>query len=151
VTARVGFGRGEEVADGRFTEVRELPWRPARRGRRRMLAPEARLAAILTGRERPLVAEELSLRARSDLDSGRLRHAALQMVIAIDAAIAELAGDRAPEVAPRLAELRGHREPVTDAAQAALAGEPTAQDAAAVAGALASLQAMLRAHAAAGG
>jgi hypothetical protein len=148
VVARIGYGRGEEVAEGRFTQARDLLWRPARRGRRRMLVPEARLAAILTGRERPLVAEELSLRARGDLDAGRVRHGALQTLIALDAAIAELSGDPAPEMVPRLAELRDHREPVTAAAQTALTRDPSAEDAAAVADALASLGAVLRAYAA---
>lgn len=147
LAARLGFGAGEEVADGRFSDVRELPWQAPRRPRRRMLSPEGRLAAILTGRERPLVCEELTLRARADLDGGRGRHAALQLLVALDAAIAEMAAD--PGLTERVAELRGFREPVGTAAQAALAAEPGEADAAAIADALARLEAALRARAAA--
>ena len=58
-----------------------------------MLRPQARLAAVLNGRERPLACEELTLRARLDLDHGREREAALQVLVALDAALAELAAD----------------------------------------------------------
>ena len=56
-----------------------------------MLHPQARLAAVLGARERPLACEELALRARLDLDHGREREAALQLLVALDAALAELA------------------------------------------------------------
>jgi hypothetical protein len=53
LVARVGFGAGEEVADGLWTAARELP--PAdgahgRRAARGLLAPQARLAAVLGAR-----------------------------------------------------------------------------------------------------
>ena len=111
LVARVGYGAGDAVADGRFREAIELPRPGARRARRSMEAPEERFAALLGGRERALVAEELVLRARADLDAGRLREAALQARVAIEALLAEL-GDAA------LAE---HREAIRDAASAALA------------------------------
>ena len=147
LAARVGFGAGEELADGRFSEVRELAWEAPRRPRRRMLTPEARLAAILTGRDEPLVCEELVLRARLDLDRGRHRHAALQLLIALDAAIAELSGD--PATAERMPELRTFREPVGAAAQAALSAGPDAAAVAALTTALQRVEAALRARAAA--
>ncbi len=146
--ARIGFGAGEEVAEGRWSEVRELAWEPGRRRRRRMPAPEGRLAAILTGREQALVCEELALRARLDLDTGRMRHAALQMLIVLDATIAELASDGPTSLAERIDDLRGRREPIGQAAQAALSGEPSAAAQAAVEEALERVEAALRARAA---
>ncbi len=113
-----------------------------------MLHPQARLAAVLNGRERSLACEELALRARLDLDHGREREAALQVLVALDTALAELARDlTAPSLSDRLAELRGQREAVGEAAQAALAGslEPSQREA--VAFALARIEAALRARA----
>ncbi len=149
--ARIGFGVGEEVAEGRWSEVRELVWDPAHRRRRRMLAPEGRLAAILTGRESALVCEELALRARGDLDAGRARHGALQMLVVLDAAIAELAGEGVSSLSQRIDDLRGRRAPVGEAAQTALSREPSPTQQAAVAEALAAVEAALRARAAARG
>jgi len=144
-TSRLGYGSGEELANGRLSDARELPWQAPDRPRRRMMAPEGRLAALLTGRDRPLVAEELALRARLDLDLSFTRAAALQILIALDAAIAELAPD--DRLAGRLAELRADREPVAAAAQAALGGEPSAEQLAGVAEALQRIEAALRARA----
>ncbi len=122
LVARVGFGEGEEVAYGRWSEARELLAGGRRRRRAAALAPHARLAAVLGGRERPLVAEELTLRARLDLDHGRDREAALQLRLALDAALAELAGEGA--LAARLEELRGRREAIAGAAETALDRPP---------------------------
>ena len=88
LVARVGYGSGDEVADGRFGEARELPAHGARRARRSMEAPEERFAALLGGREEVLPAEELVLRARADLNAGRLAEAALQARVAIEALLA---------------------------------------------------------------
>src|SRR5205807_2403808 len=93
LVTRIGFGLGEEVADGVWTEARILVPSARRQRRARVLAPQARLAALLGGRERPLASEELALRARLDLDHGRDREAALQLMVALDAAIAELAAE----------------------------------------------------------
>ncbi len=111
--ARIGYGNGSAVADGRFAEALELPSPGGRRVRRSMEAPEERFAAILGGRETVLAAEELVLRARADLDAGRPREAALQARVAIEALLAET-GDRT---------LDEHRESVVSAATAALDGE----------------------------
>jgi hypothetical protein len=151
IVARVGFGAGEEVAEGLWTAARELTVGEGRRRRSRVLAPQARLAALLGAREATLVCEELALRTRSDVDHGRPREAALQLMVALDAAIAELGADgHAAELAARLDELRAQREPVAAAAQAALSGPLAGGQAAAVTHALERLEAALRARVAAG-
>jgi hypothetical protein len=123
LVVRIGYGGGEEVADGLWTDARELLDSGPRQRRLKVLQPQARLAAVLGGRERALACEELVLRARLDLDHGRDREAALQLLVALDAALAELATDAtAPALADRLTELRGQREAVAAAAQTALAG-----------------------------
>jgi hypothetical protein len=151
LVARIGYGHGEEVADGLWTEAHELI-APVRRQRRvRLLQPQARLARLLGGREQPLVCEELALRARLDLDHGRAREAALQVLIALDAAIAELASDlQAEELSSRIDELREQRDPVADAAQAALAGPISEPERETVELALGRIEAALRARLLAG-
>ena len=123
LVVRAGYGEGEQVAEGRWTEAAEVrPPRAARRGRREAaLRPQERLAALLGGRDAALAAEELVLRARADLDAGRLREAALQLRIALEAALAELEPwrDRA-DLAERIEALREERGVVGDTANAAL-------------------------------
>lgn len=151
LVARVGYGLGEEVADGLWSEARELVTAAPRQRRSRLLHPHARLARLLGGREQPLVCEELALRARIDLDHDRTREAALQVLIALDAAIAELAGDPHSEsLQSRLDELREQRDPVADAAQTALSGALTAHHRDAVEFALERIEASLRARTIAG-
>lgn len=148
LVARVGYGAGEQVADGLWTEAHEVLLTERRARRAKVLQPQARLAAVLNGRERALACEELTLRARLDLDHGRDREAALQLLIALDAALAELAGDpigRALE--DRLHELRGHRDAVTEAAQSALAGPLSEHNREVVSLALGRIEAALRARA----
>jgi hypothetical protein len=149
LVARVGYGRGEEVADGVWTEARELILPMRRQRRTRVLAPQARLAALLGGREPTLAGEELALRARLDLDHGRGREAALQVLVALDATIAELASDtKADALKSRLNELRELRDPVGQAAQCALAGPLGDQELEMISFALGQIQAALRARAA---
>lgn len=146
--ARIGFGAGEEVADGLWTDARELIEPATRTRRTKVLQPQARLAAILTGREQALACEELVLRARADLDDGRERECALQVLIALDAALAELAIDpTAPILRDRLSELREQRDAVAVAAQAALAGPLSDADLEATGFALHRIEAALRARA----
>jgi hypothetical protein len=133
--ARIGYGSGEEAADGRFAEAWELP-RERRRTRRSMEAPEERFAAILGGREQALACEELVLRARADLDAGRVREAALEARVALEALLAELPGGT-----DGLDELRG---PVGDAANAALRGELDSDRVAALTGAVEAMEQALR-------
>jgi hypothetical protein len=148
LVARLGYGAGEQVADGLWTDARELIDRAPRRRRSRVPAAQARLAALLTGRQLAPACEELTLRARLDLDEGRDREAALQVRIALDAALAELPGDRAgPALTERLDELRGLREGVVAAAWRALDGPSTPADQETVAFALGRLEATLRARA----
>jgi hypothetical protein len=146
LVCRVGYGTGEQVAEGDWESARELPLPAARRS---MFAPEERLAALLGGREVALACEELALRARGDLDHGRTREAALQLSVALEAALAELEGWR-EQLGGRLDELADHRPAVAAAAQAALAGGLDDETVDAVETALARLEAALRARTAAG-
>jgi hypothetical protein len=148
IVARLGFGGGEQVADGLWTEAREITLREGRQRRLRVLHPQARLAAVLGAREQPLACEELTLRARLDLDHGRDREAALQLLVALDAALAELGADpRGAELGARLTELRGQREATAGAAQAALGGPISAAERETVAFTLGRIEAALRARA----
>jgi hypothetical protein len=147
----MGFGAGEQVADGQWTSAHEFSSSPPRRRRTQELHSHARLATILSGRQQALVCEDLVLRARLDVDQGRPREAALQLLIALDTALAELPGDPAGAgLDERVAELRAKREAVTGAAQGALAGPPSAAELEVVAFTLGRLEAALRARAAAG-
>ncbi len=147
LVARVGFGDGEQVADGRWTEARELVARDRRQRRLAALAPQERLAAVLGRHEQPLVSEELALRARLDLDHGRARAAALQLRVALDAAVAELADD--PGLAQRVDELRDWQEAIAGAAETALTVPLSEEEHEAVAYALGRIEAAFRARTAA--
>jgi hypothetical protein len=145
MATRIGYGSGEQVADGDWEEARELP--PPEIKRSMLLTPQQRLAALLAGRDVALACEDLALRARLDLDQGRGREAALQLSLAMDAAFAELEGWRASEsVATRLDKLHEHREPVVSAAAAALQGGLQPEQTEAVEVALGRLEAVLRAR-----
>ena len=145
LVARVGYGAGEEVAEGRWSDARELGFRPARGRRSRVLDPQARLAGVLGGHVPLLACEELALRARLDLDQGRPREAALQLLAALDAALAELPSGG--ELADRVGELAERREAVARAAEAALTGTPSTAQQDTVATTLGRLEAALRARA----
>ena len=145
LVARLGFGEGEEVAHGRWSQARELLPPPASRKRSKVLEPQARLAGVLGGRVPLLVCEELALRARRDLDAGRDRAAALQLRIAYEAALNELAGDE--RLAARVGELRQRLPDVVATAQV-LRRELTEEEHETVSGGLARLEAALRARAA---
>jgi hypothetical protein len=120
LVVRVGYGSGDLVAEGRYDDALELPRTEAdalSRGRRgAALAPGERLAAILSGRDELLACEELVLRARADLEAHRVREAALQARIALEAVLAE--------VEPADPELEAARAEIGDAANAALKGVP---------------------------
>jgi hypothetical protein len=146
LVTRVGYGDGDAVAHGDWEVARELE--TARRGRvRRAQDPQERVAALLSGRDAALAAEELTLRARADLDRGRGREAALQLDVALRAALAELEGWREHRDMPdRLAELDRLAPSVAAAASAALRGGLSEAEAQAVADALPRLEAALRAR-----
>jgi hypothetical protein len=154
IAGRFGYCAGEEVADGHWTAARELsqPGGPSRGSRPRRagvggLVSEARLAALLGGTDRALACEELALRARLDLDRDRPREAALQLLVALDAAIAELTAEGpAAQGAERVAALRERRASTAAAAQTALTGTPSAEARAEVAETVAMLEAALRAR-----
>lgn len=153
LVVRVGFGEGDQVAEGRWTEARELPRERGRSSYRRTAAlrPQERLAALLNGRDVALACEELALRARLDLDRGRPREAAFQLRVALEAAIAELTPwvDR-PGMAERLEALRGEREAAGAAANAALEGGLGEEATADVERALRRIESALRSRTAAG-
>jgi hypothetical protein len=139
---RVGFGSGDQVADGHFAEAYELPPEStsARAGRAaESMAPLERLAAVLSGTEDVGPSEELVLRARLDLDAGRMREAALQARIALEALLAECAGS-----AEDVDALSAHRRAVGDAANAALGGDVDPSLAAGVQHAVTEMRRVLR-------
>jgi hypothetical protein len=123
---RLGYGSGEETADGRFTDAREVDVSDGvsrRRQREQQLRPQERVAAVLRGRERLDACETLLLRARADLDAGREREAALQLRVGLEALLAELKGALSDADHERdmgtAAERRGE---IGEAANAALVG-----------------------------
>jgi hypothetical protein len=82
-TVRLGYGGGDDVADGRWRAAITLPL-PRQRGRKRMLSPQEQMAAILSGRRETHPSEDVALRARLDLEQGRTRQAAIQLRAAWD-------------------------------------------------------------------
>jgi hypothetical protein len=153
---RAGFGTGEQVAQGRWLQTRELtPPRAPRRSRRRraaILGSQERLARLLASEQGALLCEELALRARLDLDGGRLAHAASELERALATALVELEGEPGPDMPRRVAELRELHAGVGKVAERLLAtpaADPTAADAdlAVISHALRRLEAALRARA----
>ena len=144
ITARVGFGTGSELADGRWTRALDVPAPERRRRRAEALRPQERLAELLAGREPIEVCETLLLRARGDLDQGRLREAALQLASGLEALLAELPGRAGPGQEEDLAGLRKRRESVADASADAIRGELAAEQAERLAETLAICERVLR-------
>jgi hypothetical protein len=143
LVARVGYGVGDLVAEGRFDDALELPRTEvgglsrARRGD--TIGPGERLAAILSGRDQLLASEELVLRARADVEAHRPREAALQARIALEALLAELPADADPE-----GDLAAARGEIGAAANAALHGDPPEHLQAAVRDAVTRMERALR-------
>jgi hypothetical protein len=150
LVVRIGWGAGEEVADGRHSAARELPDERGE-GRTAALRTQERLGALLTGRDVVLAAEHLALRARTDLAARRTREAALQLRVALEAALAELGpwADRG-DLAARIEELRGTRAEVGTVANRALEGGLDPEEEAVVDRVLGRIEAALRARTAAG-
>jgi len=128
VAARIGYGRGEEVAESGFSDAREVDiWTGGasrRRRRQEDLRPQERVAGVLGGRERLDACETLLLRARADLDAGRMREAALQLRVGLEALLVEMKGALSdPDHEEDLGTLSSRRAEVGEAANAALAGE----------------------------
>jgi hypothetical protein len=70
------------------------------------LRPQERLALLLSGRGSVLLCEEFTLRARLDLDQGRLALAAIELDRAYAAALRELPNEPRPDLQARIGELR---------------------------------------------
>ncbi len=156
---RAGWGEGEQVADGAWLHARELDWRPGRRrggprgprgDRSAVLRPQERLAALLGARAETLLCEELTLRARADLDHGRLAHAAVQLADAYAAALPELRAEERQDLALRLDELEQLGPQVQEQRRSALAAGGGEPDSDVLAHALGRLEATLRARTAPG-
>lgn len=124
VVARFGYGSGEQVAGGEFSEAREIDPRAGasrKRQRREELRPQERLAAVLGGRERFDPCEALLLRARADLDADRPREAALQLRVGLEALLAEFTDPPAdPAHDEDMAALRARQADARDLAGQAL-------------------------------
>lgn len=140
--ARVGYGSGEELAEGRWEQAVEVPHPDRRRRRAQALRPQEHLAAVLGGREAIDACETLLLRARADLDQGLPREAALQLRIGLEALLAELPDGQ--DQAEDLATLNDRREGVRKAADEALRGELSPERADQVADTLAICERVLR-------
>jgi hypothetical protein len=111
---RVGYGTGDEVAEGRWDEALELPGLSDRRERRAdVLRSDERFAALIGARETASPAETLLLRARADHDAGRDREFVLQLRAAVEVLLAE--ADPPDELARR-------REGIEGGSQAAVRG-----------------------------
>ena len=153
LVTRVGYGEGDQVADGRWDDAREVPApkeSATRRARREAaLRPQERLAAILSGRDVVLACETLAIRARSDLDHGHVREAALQAHLALEAAVAELQAWRElRDLEERLGDLDAQRDALAAAANEALAGGLTDGTVETVRAGLERVEAALRARSA---
>jgi hypothetical protein len=162
---RAGWGAGEQVAHGRWLFARELHWseragpsspggagggRRRRTGRSAALRPQERLAQLLGGRGGILVCEELVLRARLDLEQGRLNHAAIELDRALAAALPELRAESRHDLALRIAELEKLSAGVAAQARAAMPDSADAPQEEVVRHALERLEALLRARTATG-
>jgi hypothetical protein len=153
---RAGFGEGEQVADGLWLQARELLLSHRRELRRATaLRPQERLAVLLSGRGSALLCEELTLRARVDLDAGRLGLAAIELDRAYLTALKELPREKREDLRHRIEELRKLSTSVAGAAHAELldgaaAGQVELPDEQIVLHALERLEAALRARTAPG-
>ena len=125
VVVRIGYGSGDQVADGSFAVARRIDVRGGMRQRRgEDLRPQERVAAVLGGRERVDASETLILRARTDLDGGRWREAAFQLRVGLEALLVELRGALAdPGHEEDMAVLEERRGEAGQAANAALRGD----------------------------
>jgi hypothetical protein len=132
LAARIGFGTGDELAEGSYSEAIEIPG-SARRRRIEALRPQERVAAVLGGRAAISPAEDLLLRARADLDGERPREAALQLRVGLEALLAEPRDGVGEAEANDLEALEERRAATGDAATEALRGALSGDRAAEVA------------------
>ena len=151
IAVRVGYGDGDSLVDGRYDAAVEVPREAGRKSRASALRPQERMAALLGGRDRALVCEELVLRARSDLDAGRVREATMQIRVGLEAMLAERDRLAQPGQDPDLADLDGRRQAIGRAANEALRGDLEAERSAEVSETIAICERVLRRRAAHGG
>jgi hypothetical protein len=103
---RIGFGTGDQVAEGLWSEARSHWSGSDSVSRRSRIDPESVVAEMLSGRRPAYPADDLLLRARLDLDQGRTTQAAIQARAAARALAAELRdADPKEEPPPELAAL----------------------------------------------
>ena len=107
---RVGFGTGDELAEGALRARRSSSRSPSAAAAPRSCARRSGSPTVLGGRERVAACELLVIRARADLDAGRRREAALQLGAALEAMLAERAALEAPDQEPDFAALDERRE-----------------------------------------
>lgn len=110
---RVGYGTGTELIEGRSSQAYDLPPEGGRRRRRAVLGPQEELAGILGNRRRVDPSEDMALRARMDLDQGRIAQAALQVAAALEALATEVARDE-EQADSRLTGLLARRSDAED-------------------------------------
>jgi hypothetical protein len=122
---RVGYGAGDALAEGEFTQAVEVSPSAQRQRRVDALRPQERVARALGGHEQVPLHESHLLRARADLDCGRLREAAIELRAGIEALLADPTGRSSSEdEASDLAALSEQGPGLTAAARAALQAEP---------------------------
>jgi hypothetical protein len=144
---RIGYGSGEEVAEGRFADARSVEGGggASRRRRQDELRPQERVAAVLGGREQLDACETLLLRARADLDAGRDREAALQLRVGLEALLIELKDAVSdPGHLEDMRALAEQRHAVGETANAALQGRLSNEQLEAIAETLAICERVLR-------
>jgi hypothetical protein len=144
LAVRIGFGDGDELADGRYAEAIDVPASGRRRRRVEALRPTERVAGVLAGREIVAACELLLLRARADLDAGRRREAAMQLRSGMEAMLADRAGFTASGQEADLAAVEAARPAVENAAETALKSDLGPAEAEAVAEALRVAERVLR-------
>jgi hypothetical protein len=136
LAVRIGFGDGDELADGRYAEAVDVPASGRRHRRVEALRPTERVAGVLAGRESVAACELLLLRARADVDAGRSREAAMQLRGALEALLAERGGFAAAGQEADFERLEEATPGVQAAAQAALTADLAPEQAATVTEAL---------------
>lgn len=146
---RVGFGTGDQLAEGAWSEAVEVAIRDPRARRANAIRPQERVAAVLGGRDEVRACETLLLRARLDLDEGRPREAALQLQVGLEALLAELgpAPDEPsphPDQARDLDALGSRRDRIQAAARTACQGDLSLEQAELITEALALCERVLR-------
>ena len=122
LAVRIGYGTGDELAEGRWTEAIEVP-HSERRRRAEVLRPQERVAEVLGARATVAACELLLIRARADLDAGRGREATLQLRVGLEALLAERDVLAAPDQDADFAALEERRSITGEAANDALAAE----------------------------